>query len=186
MNDEETLARFGISSRLAYGLIAQSILVLCVAIISLWGIFELFQGFTLRYITNIISFFVCVSLLVYSFYGFNAKKNQEIFFMISIVLYIILIMFGLFTSSVDFKNPVAILTVVTLISMMFFAREYRTNHKVANFAMLISIISGLVVLVFNLMGGMPWFVGLKYIIIPVTIALTYFERIQRGKYDFKV
>ena len=70
--------------------------------------------------------------------------------------------------------------------MMFFAREYKSNYKVANFAMLISFVSGLIVLVFNLMGGMSWFVGLKYIIIPVTIALTYFERVQRGKYDFKI
>ena len=41
MNDDKMLARFGISSRLAYGLIFHSILVICVSIISIWGIFEI-------------------------------------------------------------------------------------------------------------------------------------------------
>ena len=36
MNNDEMLARLGISSRLAYGLLFQSILVICVAIISIW------------------------------------------------------------------------------------------------------------------------------------------------------
>lgn len=186
MNNDEMLARFGISSRLAYGLIFQSILVICVAIISIWGMFEIRQGFTLSYITNILSFLVCISLLVYSFYGFNAKRNQEAFFMMGVILYIIVIIFGIFATSIDFKNPVGMLTVVTLISMIFFLHEYKVNYKVANFAMLIALISGIIVLIFNIMGGMPWFVALKYIVIPVTIALTYFERIQRGKYDFSV
>ena len=52
--------------------------------------------------------------------------------------------------------------------------------------MLLTIVSGVIVLIFNMMGGMPWFIGLKYIIIPFTIGLTYFERVQRGKYDFKI
>lgn len=30
---------------------------------------------------------------------------------------------------------------------------------------------------------MPWFAAVKYIIIPVTIGLTYFERVKRGKYE---
>ncbi|WP_458402578.1 hypothetical protein [Methanobrevibacter sp.] len=88
--------------------------------------------------------------------------------------------------NIDFKNPVGMLTVVTLISIIFFLHEYRINYKVANFAMLIALASSVIVLVFNMMDGMPWFVALKYIIIPVTIALTYFERVQRGKYDFKI
>ena len=62
--------------------------------------------------------------------------------------------------------------------------KVRVNYKVANFA--ISLISGVIVLIFNMMNGMPWFIALKYIVIPVTIALTYFERVQRGKYDFKI
>ena len=64
--------------------------------------------------------------------------------------------------------------------------KVRVNYKVANFAILISLISGVIVLIFNMMNGMPWFIALKYIVIPVTIALTYFERVQRGKYDFKI
>lgn len=55
--------------------------------------------------------------------------------------------------------------------------------------MLIALVSGVIVLVFNVMAGMPWHVALKYIIIiiiPVTIGLTYFERSQRGKYDFRI
>ena len=186
MNDDKMFARFGISSKLAYGLLFQSILVICVAIISIWGIFEIYQGFTLGYIINIISFFVCISLLIYSFYGFNAKKNQEAFFISAIILYIFLIIFELFTSIISFSNPVGMLTVITLICMIFFLHEYRINYKVANFAMLIALISGVIVLIFNVMGGMPWVMGLKDIIIPVTIGLTYFERVQRGKYDFEV
>lgn len=186
MNNDEIFARFGISSGLAYGLFFQSILVIGVAIISIWGMFEISQGFTLSYITNIISFVVCISLLVYSFYGFNAKENQEAFFISAVVLYIILVLFGLIATTVDFKNPVGMLTIITLISMIFFIREYRINYKVANFAVLIAIISSIIVLVFNIMGGMPWFIALKYLIIPGTIALTYFERVQRGKYDFEI
>ena len=140
MNDDEVLARFGISSRLAYGLLFQSILVVCVAIISIFGMFELKPGFTISYMTNIVSFLVCISLLVYSFFGFNAKKNQEVFFIAAVVLYIILIFFGLFATTIDFKNPAGMLTVITLISMIFFLHDYRINYKVANFAMLIVII----------------------------------------------
>lgn len=179
-------ARFGISSKLAYGLLVQSILVIFAAIISIWGIFELKEGFTLRYITNIISLLVCISLLVYSFFGINAKKNQEVFFTTSIILYIILIIFGLITNTVSFKNPVSMLTIVTLFSMIFFLADYRKNYKVANFAMLLALVSAFIVLIFNVIGGMPWFIALKYIIIQVTIGLTYFERVQRGKYDFAV
>ncbi|WP_296883905.1 hypothetical protein [uncultured Methanobrevibacter sp.] len=186
MNNDKMLARFGISSRLAYGLIFQSILVICVAIISIWGIFEVKSGFTISYITNILSLLVCISLLVYSFYGFNAKRNQEAFFISAVSLYIIVIIFGIFATTVDFKNPVGMLNVITLISMIFFLHEYRQNYKVANFAMLIAIISAIIVLIFNILGGMPWFIAVKYIVIPVTIALTYFERVQRGKYDFKI
>ena len=180
MNNDEMLARLGISSRLAYGLLFQSILVICVAIISIWGIFEIKQGFTLSYITNILSLLVCISLLVYSFYGFKAIWNQEAFFLSAVILYVLTIILG------DFKNPVGMLTVITLISMIFFLHEYRVNYKVANFAILIALISGVIVLIFNMMNGMPWFIALKYIVIPVTIALTYFERVQRGKYDFKI
>lgn len=61
MNDDKMLVRFGISSRLAYGLIFQSILVICVSIISIWGIFEIKAGFTLSYITNILSLLVCIA-----------------------------------------------------------------------------------------------------------------------------
>ena len=186
MNDDKMLARFGISSRLAYGLLFQSILVICVFIISIWGIFEIKPGFTLSYITNILSLLVCIGLLIYSFSGFNAKRSREAIFITSVILYIVVILFGIFASTIDFKNPVGVLTVITLISMIFFLHEYRTNYKVANFAILISLISGVIVLIFNIMAGLPWFVAIKYIVIPVTIALTYFERVQRGKYDFKI
>lgn len=106
--------------------------------------------------------------------------------MAAVILDIILILFGLLAITTDFKNPVGILTIISLISMIFFIHEYRKNYKVANFAMLIALVSGVIVLVFNIMAGMPWHVALKYIIIPVTIGLTYFERAQRGKYDFRI
>ena len=95
MSNGEILTRFGISKNLAYGLLFQSILVIFSTIITLWGIFFNIQStnLTLNYITNFISLFVCISLLVYSFYGFNAKNNQEAFFTASIILYIILICF---------------------------------------------------------------------------------------------
>lgn len=123
MNDDKIYARFGISSKLAYGLLFQSILVIGVAIISVWGMFEIRQGFTLSYITNVISFFVCISLLVYSFHGFDAKENQEAFFMAAVILDIILILFGLLAITADFNNPVGMLTIITLISMIFFLHE---------------------------------------------------------------
>lgn len=52
--------------------------------------------------------------------------------------------------------------------------------------MLLAIVLGVIVLIFNMVGGIPWFIGLKYIIIPFIIGLTYFERVQRGKYDFNI
>lgn len=106
------------------------------------------------------------------------------FFITSVVLYIILIIFGLFTSSFDYKNPISLLTLITLISAVFFLHEYTKSYVSANFAMLIVIISGLLVVIFDMFGGMQWFIALKYIIFPVTIGLTYFERVQRGKYQF--
>ena len=186
MDNDEIMARFGISSNLAYGLFIQSILVIFAAIIAIWGIFVLVnQGdYSLRFVTNIISLLVCISLLVYSFYGFNAKKHQEVFFNASIVLYIILIMFGLFTSAFDFKNPVSFLTLITLICAIFFLSEHKKNYQSANIAMLAVLISGIIVVIFDIFGGMPWFIALKYLIIPFSLGLTYFERTQRGKYDF--
>ena len=186
MKDNEFLLHFGISSKLAYGLFIQSILVLISSIISLVGIFDLTNGINLRYITNLISFITCISLLVYSFYGFNSKRNQEAFFISSICLYIVLIILGLLTSAISLKSPVSIITVVTLISTIFFLHEYQKNYVVANFAMLIVIITSSIVMLVNLMVGMPWFVVIKYIIIPFSIGLTYFERVQRGKYNFKI
>ena len=63
MDNDEIYARFGISSKLAYGLIVQSILVICATIISIWGLFELKdQIFSIRYMTNIISILTCISL----------------------------------------------------------------------------------------------------------------------------
>ena len=40
--------------------------------------------------------------------------------------------------------------------------KVRVNYKVANFAILIALISGVIVLIFNMMNGMPWFIALKY------------------------
>ena len=186
MNKDEIMTRFGFSSNLVYGLFIQSILVIFATIISIWGIFELInQGvFSLRFITNLISLFVCISLLIYSFYGFNAEKNQEYFFISSIVLYIILILFGLLTSVLYFNNPVSVLTVITLVSAIFFLHDYRKSYQSANFAMLVVIVTGIIVVIFDIFGGMSWFIALKYLIIPFSIGLTYFERTQRNKYDF--
>ena len=126
---------------------------------------------------------VCISLLVYSFYGFNAEGNSEAIFIVTIVLYIILIIFGLIANAVNLKSPVSILTVVTLISTVFFLHEHARNFQSANIAMLIVVITSFIVLIFNIMGGMPWFIALKYLIIPFSIGLTYFERTKRGKYE---
>ena len=185
MNNDEVLARFGISKKLAYGMFFQSILVIIASLISIWGLFKIYNqpGQTLNYITNIISLLVCISLLVYSFYGFNAEKHQEAFFTSSIILYIILVIFGLITNAVNLKSPVSILTMVILISAIFFLHEHMQSFKSANYAMLVIVVASVIVLIFNILGGMPWFIALKYIIIPVTIGLTYFERNQRGKYD---
>lgn len=188
MNNDEILAKFGISKKLAYGLMFQTILVIFATIISLWGVFSLLNqtGINLNYITNLISLLVCISLLVYSFYGFNAKRNQEAFFTISIILFIILTIFGLITTTLNLKNPSNIVIMITLISTIFFLSEYLKSYKSANYAMLIVIISSVISVILNIMSGMPWFVAVKYLIIPVSIGLTYFERTKRGKYDFKI
>ena len=179
------LARFGFSSKLVYGLFIQSILVIFATIVSVWGIFSMINDvYSLRFITNFISTILCIDLLLYSFYGFNNEKYQEFFFSAAVVLYIILIVFGLFTSSVDFKNPISLLTVITLVSAIFFFHDYKKSYQSANFAMLVVIITGMIVVLFDVWGGMPWIPALKYIIIPFTIGLTYFERVQRGKYMF--
>lgn len=188
MNNDEILAKFGISKKLAYGLMFQTILVIFATIISLWGVFSLLNqtGINSNYITNFISLLVCISLLVYSFYGFNAKRNQEAFFTSSIILFIILLIFGLITTTTNFKNPSNIVIMITLISTIFFLNEHLKSYKSANYAMLIVVISSVISVILNIMAGMPWFVVVKYIIIPVSIGLTYFERTKRGKYDFKI
>ena len=188
MNNDEILAKFGISKKLAYGLMFQTILVIFATIISLWGVFSLLNqtGINLNYITNLISLLVCISLLVYSFYGFNAKRNQEAFFTSSIILFIILNIFGLITTTLNLKNPSNIVIMITLISTIFFLSEYLKSYKSANYAMLIVIISSVISVIINIMSGMPWFVAVKYLIIPVSMGLTYFERTKRGKYDFKI
>lgn len=188
MNNDEILAKFGISKKLAYGLMFQTILVIFATIISLWGVFSLLNqtGINLNYITNLISLLVCISLLVYSFYGFNAKRNQEAFFTSSIILFIILTIFGLITTTLNLKNPSNIVIMITLISTIFFLSEYLKSYKSANYAMLIVIISSVISVILNIMAGMPWFVAVKYLIIPVSMGLTYFERTKRGKYDFKI
>lgn len=188
MNNDEILAKFGISKKLAYGLMFQTILVIFATIISLWGVFSLLNqtGINLNYITNLISLLVCISLLVYSFYGFNAKRNQEAFFTSSIILFIILNIFGLITTTLNLKNPSNIFIMITLISTIFFLSEYLKSYKSANYAMLIVIISSVISVILNIMAGMPWFVAVKYLIIPVSMGLTYFERTKRGKYDFKI
>ena len=186
MSNDEILSKFGISKNLAYGLLFQSILVIFASIISLWGIIAFFNqtGFTLNYITNFISLIVCISLLVYSFYRFNNNKYQEALFTISIILYIILIIFGLFATAVNVKSPMTICTVVILISAIFFLHEHLKSFKSANYAMMVIVIGSFVVVILNIMNGMPWFVAVKYLIIPVTIALTYFERAKSGNYEF--
>ena len=188
MNNDEILVKFGISKKLAYGLMFQTILVIFATIISLWGVFSLLNqtGINLNYITNLISLLVCISLLVYSFYGFNAKRNQEAFFTSSIILFIILTIFGLITTTLNLKNPSNIFIMITLISTIFFLSEYLKSYKSANYAMLIVIISSVISVILNIMAGMPWFVAVKYLIIPVSMGLTYFERTKRGKYDFKI
>lgn len=67
-----------------------------------------------------------------------------------------------------------------MISAIFFLHEYLKNFKSANYAMLIIVISSFIVVIFNIMGGMPWFAAVKYIIIPVTIGLTYFEELKEA------
>ena len=188
MNNDEILAKFGISKKLAYGLMFQTILVIFATIISLWGVFSLLNqtGINLNYITNLISLLVCISLLVYSFYEKNKKRNQEAFFTSSIILFIILNIFGLITTTLNLKNPSNIFIMITLISTIFFLSEYLKSYKSANYAMLIVIISSVISVILNIMAGMPWFVAVKYLIIPVSMGLTYFERTKRGKYDFKI
>ena len=181
MSNDKIYEKIGISSRLAYGLMFQCVLVIFATIISIWGIFEL-KEFGLRYITNVISLIVCISLLIYSFYGFNAKKNQEIFFIVSVVLYIVLIIFGLFTNVFDYRSPTTLLTLVTLISTLFFLHDYAKSYRSANYALFITVIASAIIVILSIMGGMHWYTAVKYIIIPVTIALTYFERVKRGKY----
>ncbi|WP_407432798.1 hypothetical protein [Methanobrevibacter sp.] len=185
MDNDEILARFGISQRLAYGLLFQSILIIIATIISIWGIFKTDLD-TLSYMTNVISLVVCILLLVYSFYGLNAKKSREVLFTTILVMYILLILMGLFVNIVDLKSPTGLLTVILLISTIFFMSEYRKNYKVANYALLVILIASTIITIFDIMAGLPWFAALKYIIIPVTIGLTYFERVQRGKYDFGI
>lgn len=186
MSNDEILSQFGISKKLAYGLLFQSILVIFATIVSLWGVFKLFNqtGITLNYITNLISVIVCISLLIYSFYRFNNKKYQDVFFIISVILYLILIIFGLFTTTFNVKSPMTICTVIILISAIFFLHEHLKSFKSANYAMMIIVLASVIVVILTSMGGIPWYVAIKYLIIPVTIALTYFERAQSGKYEF--
>ena len=181
MVDSDKNNSSGISSNLTYGLYVQSIMVILAAIISLAGIFNM--GFSMTYVTNLVSILVCISLLVYSFYGYRTKY-QELYFIATILLYILLTICGLFTNVASFNSPFSLFTLITLISTIFFLHDYRKNYRSANYIMLIIFVSATIVVAYNMTKGMAWFIAFKYIIIPISIGLTYFERAQRGKYDF--
>lgn len=185
MDSSEILARFGISEKLAYGLFIQSIFVILAAIMNLWRLIEVFPQYGFNYIvlTNIISVLCCISLLVYSFYGFNAEKNQEAYYISAIILYIIILFLGVLSNLINNGSPIGYVIILPLITTIYFLYAYKKNYRSAQYAMLLVLVLQVVVAIcLIVIIGTPWYVGLKILIIPVTIALTHFERVQRGKY----
>lgn len=88
MNEKEILERFGISKKFAYGLFIQSILVIVSAFaLNTLQLIFFNEGFAMEYISAILVFLTCISLIVYSFYEYN--KNKQHFFIIAIILYVI-------------------------------------------------------------------------------------------------
>ena len=183
MNEKEILARFGIGKKLAYGLLIQSILVIIATICAFYSIYISFIAFGLSFalITNILSCLVCIMLLIYSFYAFN-KENSENYFKIVIGLFAIQIVLAVLTCFMDVGSPIAgFLRIIELVLIIYFFVAFTKNYKGAQYAMLLIIVMQIIITIIVYMDS-NWFIGFKYLIIPCTIALTYYERVLRGKY----
>ena len=184
MNEKEILSRFGIGKKLAYGLFIQSILVIIATIIAFYNIYSGFIefGLSFNFIGQIISCLVCILLLIYSFYAFN-KENSEIYFRIIIGLFAIQLVLAVLSCFMDFGNPITgFLRIIQLIILIYFFVAFTKNYKGAQYAMLLVIAIEIIINIIGLTQGAPWFFVFKFLIIPCTIALTYYERVLRGKY----
>ena len=184
MNEKEILSRFGIGKKLAYGLFIQSLLVILATIIAFYNIYSMFIGFGLSFIFigQIISCLVCIMLLIYSFYAFN-KENSENYFRIIIGLFAIQLVFAVLTCFMNVDSPIlGFLTLIQLIILIYFFVALTKNYKGAQYAMLLVITIEIIIAIIRLTLGTSWVLCFKFLIIPCTIALTYFERVQRGKY----
>ena len=184
MNEKEILSRFGIGKKLAYGLFIQSILVIIATIFAFYSIYVRFIEFGLSFdfITQIIACLVCIFLLIYSFYAFN-KDNSENYFKIIIGLFVIQLVFSALSWFMDDGSPIlGFLTIIQLIILIYFFVAFTKNYKGAQYAMLLVIAIEIIIVIIDLTLGAHWFSCFKFLIIPCTIALTYYERVQRGKY----
>ena len=184
MNEKEILARFGIGKKLAYGLLIQSILVIIATISAFYSIYIRFIefGLSFSFITHIISCLVCIFLLIYSFYAFN-KDNSENYFRIIIGLFAIQLVFSALSCFMNVISPiVGFLNIIQLIILIYFFVAFTKNYKGAQYAMLLVIAIAIIIAIIRLTQGESWFSCFKFVIIPCTIALTYYERVLRGKY----
>ena len=182
MKGDEILSRFGIGKKLAYGLFIQSILVIIATLCAFYSIYIRFIefGLSFSFITQIISCLVCIFLLIYSFYAFN-KENSETYFRIIIGLFAIQLVFGALSFFMNVGSPiVGSLRIIQLIILIYFFVAFTKNYKGAQYAMLLLIVMQIIITIISFDGN--WVIDFKFLIIPCTIALTYFERVQRGKY----
>ena len=134
------------------------------------------------FLTNLASFMLCISLLAYSFYGFNAEKDQEAYYTAAIVLYIFVLVLGIMTNLFNTHNPAGYIEIITLIAALYFLYAYKRSYRSAQYAMLLIVALQIVVVIWLVMSGVNWYIGLRMIILPAAIALTHFDRVQRGKY----
>ena len=184
MNEKEILSRFGIGKKLAYGLFIQSLLVILATISAFYSIYIRFIefGLSFNFITQIIACLICILLLIYSFYAFN-KENSENYFKIIIGLFAIQLVFAALGLFMNVGSPIAgFLNIIQLIILIYFFVAFSKNYKGAQYAMLLIIAIAIIIAIIRSTQGSSWFSGFKFLIIPCTIALTYYERVLRGKY----
>ena len=185
MDDDNDLTQIGISENFAFGLVFLTILVALVTIFTAFEVYEAFFEFGIgfRLMPTIISLFVCIFLLIYTYYTFNTDRISEKYFIAAIILYIIQKFFGALTYLINYNNPFGFIKVITFFAAIYFLYSYKKRYRTAQYAMLAIVVLELITELSNMyILGTDWFVTFKLVIIPCTIALTHYGTVLKDKY----
>ena len=184
MDENEILKKFGIGKKLAYGLFIQSLLVIISVILSVFTMYLVVRNTSDLFIILTIVFQVltCILLLIYSFFKFNSNY-QEHLFQGAIVTYILFLALSLRSSYFYLNNISTFLNFAELILLVIFLFSIYKNNNLARKSIFLIIIIEIIsnIYMFYLGFELP-FIFIKNIVVLGSFALTYYERLERGKY----